>query len=175
MGAEKEECDKRVESVSKRLGINTILDKYPSECSGGQKQRVAACRALITNPKIIVADEPTGALDTKNSDELLSILRKLNEEDNITIVMVTHDPYIASFSSRVIMIRDGLLDTTIENKDHNQTRFYNSILKESARQTIFKDEEAALSIDDYEELLNENKRLKKRIIELEYKEKLNSI
>ena len=175
MGAEKEECDKRVESVSKRLGINTILDKYPSECSGGQKQRVAACRALITNPKIIVADEPTGALDTKNSDELLSILRKLNEEDNITIVMVTHDPYIASFSSRVIMIRDGLLDTTIENKDHNQTRFYNSILKESARQTIFKDEESALSIDDYEELLNENKRLKKRIIELEYKEKLNSI
>ena len=175
MGAEKEECDKRVESVSKRLGIDTILDKYPSECSGGQKQRVAACRALITNPKIIVADEPTGALDTKNSDELLSILRKLNEEDNITIVMVTHDPYIASFSSRVIMIRDGLLDTTIENKDHNQTRFYNSVLKESARQTIFKDEESALSIDDYEELLNENKRLKKKIIELEYKEKLNSI
>ena len=165
MGAEKKECDKRVESVSKRLGIDTILDKYPSECSGGQKQRVAACRALITDPKIIVADEPTGALDTKNSDELLSILRKLNEEDNITIVMVTHDPYIASFSSRVIMIRDGLLDTTIENKDHNQTRFYNSILKESARQTIFKDEE----------LLNENKRLKKKIIELEYKEKLNSI
>ena len=89
--------------------------------------------------------------------------------------MVTHDPYIASFSSRVIMIRDGLLDTTIENKDNNQTRFYNSILKESARQTIFKDEEAALSIDDYEELLNENKRLKRRIIELEYKENLNSI
>lgn len=175
MGAEKKECDKRVESVSKRLGIDTILDKYPSECSGGQKQRVAACRALITDPKIIVADEPTGALDTKNSDELLSILRKLNEEDNITIVMVTHDPYIASFSNRVIMIRDGLLDATIENKDNNQTRFYNSILKESARQTIFKDEEAALSIDDYEELLNENKRLKKRIIELEHKEKLNSI
>ena len=166
MGAEKEECDKRVESVSKRLGIDTILDKYPSECSGGQKQRVAACRALITNPKIIVADEPTGALDTKNSDELLSILKKLNEEDNITIVMVTHDPYIASFSSRVIMIRDGLLDTTIENNNNNQTRFYNS---------IFKDEESALSIDDYEELLNENKMLKKRIIELEYKEKLNSI
>ena len=89
--------------------------------------------------------------------------------------MVTHDPYIASFSNRVIMIRDGLLDATIENKDNNQTRFYNSILKESARQTIFKDEEAALSIDDYEELLNENKRLKKRIIELEHKEKLNSI
>ena len=109
---------------------------------------------MITDPKIIVADEPTGALDTKNSDELLSILRKLNEEDNITIVMVTHDPYIASFSNRVIMIRDGLLDATIENKDNNQTRFYNSILKESARQTIFKDEEAALSIVDYEELLN---------------------
>ena len=102
-------------------------------------------------------------------------LKEIKITDNITIVMVTHDPYIASFSSRVIMIRDGLLDTTIENKDHNQTRFYNSILKESARQTIFKDEESALSIDDYEELLNENKRLKKKIIELEYKEKLNSI
>lgn len=169
MGYGKEECDKRLEYVASKLEIKEILNKFPSECSGGQKQRAAASRALITNPKIIVADEPTGALDTKNSNELLSILTRLNKEDNITIVMVTHDSFIASYSKKVIMIRDGLLDVTLERKDKSQVSFYTSIIKEAAKETnsLFSDDESAMSSEDYEEILKENRVLKEKVEALE--------
>lgn len=141
-GLSKDESNKRVSFVAKRMDIESILDKYPAECSGGQRQRAATCRALASNPKIIVADEPTAALDTKNSIELLSMLKKLNEDDGITIVMVTHDPLIASYCGKVVMIRDGKLDSTLDNSEKNQIEFYNKILKETAKETesIFQNE-----------------------------------
>lgn len=175
IGESKDECNKRVEYVAKRLEIEGILDKYPSECSGGQRQRAAACRALITNPKIIVADEPTGALDTKNSNELLSILKKLNEEDNITIVMVTHDTLIASYCKTVVMIRDGLIDKILNRNNVSQGDFYNNILKETAKETNnilnrdSEEKEVALSSDYVDNLEDENERLRNRIKELEGK------
>ncbi|MDY3208199.1 ABC transporter ATP-binding protein, partial [Clostridium baratii] len=112
-GLEKEECDRRLSDVVRKMDIEEILDKYPSECSGGQKQRAAVCRALISNPQMIVADEPTGALDTKNSNELLRLLSKLNKEDNITILIVTHDAIIGSYCKELLMIRDGKIDATL--------------------------------------------------------------
>ena len=127
MGAEKKECDKRVESVSKRLGIDTILDKYPSECSGGQKQRGAAARSLITNPTVIFADEPTGALDSKSAYELLESLEKINRENNATIIMITHDPLTASYSNEVYMINDGNIKCKL-NKGNSRKEFYGKIM-----------------------------------------------
>ncbi|WP_368072582.1 ATP-binding cassette domain-containing protein [uncultured Clostridium sp.] len=96
------EINERVEKIAKRLAIESILDKFPSECSGGQRQRAASARALITEPKLIIADEPTGNLDSKNSHELLKILKELNEEEGITIIMVTHDSLIASYAKSLI-------------------------------------------------------------------------
>ena len=92
--------------IAERLGISSLLKKYPYEVSGGQKQRAAAARALITNPKLILADEPTGALDSKASDELLSLFSEINRTGQ-TIVMVTHSVKAASTAGRVLFIRDG--------------------------------------------------------------------
>lgn len=130
----KEEIDKRVLEVAKRLNVEDILDKYPAECSGGQRQRVAACRALAPAPKIIVADEPTGALDTENAHELLQILTELNEEDGITILLVTHDPMIASYAKRVMFIKDGEISQEINKGDLEMEDFYNNIVRISAGQ-----------------------------------------
>lgn len=159
-GLNKDESNKRVSTVAKRMDIEEILDKYPAECSGGQNQRAATCRALASNPKIIVADEPTAALDTKNSVELLSMLKKLNEDDGITIVMVTHDPLIASYCSKVVMIRDGKLDSTLNNSEKNQIEFYNKILRETAKETesIFENELGEKVVEnELEESINEPK------------------
>jgi len=104
------------------------LNKYPSECSGGQRQRAAICRALVTNPKIIVADEPTGNLDSKNSHELLSLFRDLNINDGVSILMVTHDSKIASYSSKLLYIKDGVIDETIERKDMSQKEYFYKIV-----------------------------------------------
>lgn len=100
------EMSKRLEPISKKLGIEKILKKYPYEVSGGQKQRCAVARALITNPKLILADEPTGALDSKSTDNLLNIFDNINEEGQ-TIIMVTHSIKSASHSKRVLFIKDG--------------------------------------------------------------------
>lgn len=113
--------------LAKFFGIEAHLKKYPYELSGGQKQRVAAARALITSPKIIFADEPTGALDSKSSSELLNCLKDMNEKFNVTVIMVTHDPFSASYSKKVIFIKDGKLNARIDSSG-NRKEFYNSIM-----------------------------------------------
>ena len=113
--------------LAKFFGIEAHLKKYPYELSGGQKQRVAAARALITSPKIIFADEPTGALDSKSSSELLNCLKDMNEKFNVTVIMVTHNPFSASYSKKVIFIKDGKLNARIDSSG-NRKEFYNSIM-----------------------------------------------
>lgn len=114
------------------MNIEDILGKYPYEVSGGQKQRAAAARAIITDPEIVFADEPTGALDSKSSTELLNNLSLLNKDNGATIVMVTHDAFAASYCERIIFIKDGILDTEIE-KTGSRKDFYNKILSTLAK------------------------------------------
>lgn len=120
--------EKKVKEISAILNIEGILGKYPYEVSGGQKQRAAAARAIITEPEIVFADEPTGALDSKSSTELLNNLSSLNKNNGATIVMVTHDAYAASYCDRIIFIKDGVLHTELE-KTKSRRDFYNEILK----------------------------------------------
>ena len=119
----------RLQEITTKLGINEILNKHPYEVSGGQKQRAAAARAIISNPTLILADEPTGALDSKSSKELLSALQYLNEKNNATILMVTHDSFAASFCKRVIFIKDGKLFNEIYKGDTLRKEFYQKLLK----------------------------------------------
>ncbi len=119
--------EEKLKKISGILNIKDILGKYPYEVSGGQKQRAAAARAIITDPEIVFADEPTGALDSKSSTELLNNLSLLNKDNEATIVMVTHDAFAASYCDRIIFIKDGILDTEIE-KTGSRKDFYNEIL-----------------------------------------------
>ena len=129
-----QEIDEKVNRIIKVLDIEGILNKYPYECSGGQNQRVACARALVTEPEIIMADEPTGNLDTKNSHELLKIFQKLNEE-GITIVMVTHDNMIASYSKKLLFIRDGRIDDLLERKELSQKEYFYKIVDITSRES----------------------------------------
>lgn len=117
----------RVNKISEILDIKNIINKYPYEVSGGQKQRAAAARAIITDPEIIFADEPTGALDSKSSKDLLDKLALLNTENQVTIIMVTHDAFAASYCSRILFIKDGIIDTEIK-KTGTRKEFYDEIL-----------------------------------------------
>lgn len=119
--------EKKLNEISEILNIKKILGKYPYEVSGGQKQKAAAARAIIANPEIIFADEPTGALDSKSSTELLDNLSLLNKENEATIIMVTHDAFAASYCDRILFIKDGILDTEIK-KSVSRKDFYNEIL-----------------------------------------------
>ena len=101
------EIDKRVKEIANKLDISNILSKYPYQLSGGQKQRVASARAIITNPQLVLADEPTGALDSKSAKQLLETFTTLNEKLGATILMVTHDAFTASYADRIIFIKDG--------------------------------------------------------------------
>ena len=123
------EIDSRIQEVSKRLGIEEVLNKYSYQMSGGQKQRVAAARALITNPKLILADEPTGALDSKSSRYLLESMKEMNEGLAATILMVTHDAFTASYASRVIFIKDGKIFNEIRRGDDTRKQFFNRIIE----------------------------------------------
>ena len=107
----KNEIDGKVNSVAKELGIEEILTKYPYEVSGGQKQRTACARALITNPKLILADEPTGALDSRSAQMLIEMISSLNKDFKATILMVTHDSFTASYCDRILFIKDGKIFT----------------------------------------------------------------
>lgn len=131
----KNEIDKKVKALAEELQITNLLNKYPNECSGGQRQRGAICRALINDPQIIVADEPTGNLDSVNSSELLKLLQELNEKNGVTIVMVTHDPLIASFSSRLIYIKDGNIETVLEKGDLNQDGYFQKIVELNSKES----------------------------------------
>lgn len=123
------EIDSRIQEVAKRLGIEEVLNKYSYQMSGGQKQRVAAARALITNPKLILADEPTGALDSKSSRYLLGSMKEMNEGLAATILMVTHDAFTASYASRVIFIKDGKIFNEIRRGDDTRKQFFNRIIE----------------------------------------------
>ena len=121
----------RLELLSQYLDISELLDKFPSQLSGGQRQRVAAARALILDPKIVFADEPTGALDSKNATILMQKLSEMNQVEETTILMVTHDSVAASFCNRILFIQDGKLFHEIR-RDHpreSQEDFYHRILK----------------------------------------------
>ena len=123
------EIDKRVREVAKQLDITDILTKYPYQMSGGQKQRVASARAVITKPRLVLADEPTGALDSKSARMLLQSLEYLNNDLKTTILMVTHDAFSASYAKRIIFIKDGKIFTELR-KENGETRkaFFNRII-----------------------------------------------
>lgn len=131
----KDEIEKRISKLAEELQITDLLNKYPNECSGGQRQRGAICRALINDPQIIVADEPTGNLDSVNSSELLKLLQDLNQKNGVTIVMVTHDPLIASFSSRLIYIKDGNIETVLDKGDMNQDEYFQKIVELNSKES----------------------------------------
>ncbi|PIC76786.1 bacitracin ABC transporter ATP-binding protein [Sporosarcina sp. P19] len=116
-------------AVAEELGISEIATKYPNEISGGQKQRTSAARAFIHDPSIIFADEPTGALDSRAASDLLNKLSDLNMKRNASIVMVTHDPLAASFSERVVFIKDGQIYTQLNKGDQTRNEFFNDIIK----------------------------------------------
>jgi putative ABC transport system ATP-binding protein len=132
---EKSEIKKKTEDISKKLDIFETLDKFPAECSGGQRQRAASARALITAPKIIVADEPTGNLDTTNSHQLLKIFQKRNEDDGIAILMVTHDSMIASYAKKLVFLRDGKIDEVLERGNLTQREFFYKIIDITSKET----------------------------------------
>ena len=121
-----DEMEKRLMPLAEKLGISEILDKYPYEISGGQKQRTAAARALITNPRILLADEPTGALDSRAADGLLKILGRINSEGQ-TILMVTHSVKAASHAGRVLFIKDGEVFHQIYRGGKNSEELYQNI------------------------------------------------
>lgn len=123
------EISTRVQDVAARLSISQVLDKYPYQMSGGQQQRVAAARALVTDPTMIMADEPTGALDSKSARLLLESLEALNRRLRATVLMVTHDSFAASHTSRVLFIRDGKIFTELRRGDTDRREFFDRIME----------------------------------------------
>ena len=122
------EQKKKIDDIASKLGITKILDKYPYQMSGGEKQRIASARAIITNPSIILADEPTGALDSKSSKQLLNSFEYLNKDLNSTILMVTHDAFTASYATRVIFIKDGKIFNELQKGDKSRREFFDDII-----------------------------------------------
>ncbi|MEJ6949645.1 ABC transporter ATP-binding protein [Natronospora cellulosivora (SeqCode)] len=122
------EVSQRVKKIASDLGISQILSKFPYQVSGGQKQRCACARALINNPKLILADEPTGALDSKSSQILLETLNIMNEKLKATILMVTHDAFSASYCSRILFLKDGNIFKELHSGKKDRRQFYNEIL-----------------------------------------------
>jgi len=126
-GIKLDEIENRIKHISEVLGINEILNKYPYEVSGGQKQKCAAARAVINNPRLILADEPVGSLDSKSSKDLLECLARLNEINKSTILMVTHDAFAASYCKRIVFIKDGMLFSEIARAD-GRKEFFSQII-----------------------------------------------
>ena len=122
------QIDERIKKVAKELDIVNILEKYPYQMSGGQKQRIASARAIITNPKLVLADEPTGALDSKSARMLLEQFKYLNKDIGATILMVTHDAFTASYATRVIFIKDGKIFNEIHKGTDGRREFLDKII-----------------------------------------------
>lgn len=126
---ETSEIDKLIKKVAEKLEILDVLNKYPFQMSGGQKQRVASARALVTEPSLILADEPTGALDSKSSRLLLDSFEKLNKEFQATILMVTHDAFTASYAHRILFIKDGRIFNELIRGNDTRKDFFNKIIE----------------------------------------------
>lgn len=123
------EIDGLIKKVAEKLEIADVLNKYPFQMSGGQKQRVASARALVTEPSLILADEPTGALDSKSSRLLLDSFEKLNREFQATILMVTHDAFTASYAHRILFIKDGRIFNELIRGNDTRKEFFNKIIE----------------------------------------------
>lgn len=134
-GVPEPESEKRMEKLASYLEVEDALHKFPAQMSGGQRQRIAAARALILNPSIVLADEPTGALDSKNAKALMEKLSGLNQNKNSTILMVTHDSGAASYCKRILFIQDGIIFHELRRDipDESQQAFYTRILKVMAQ------------------------------------------
>ena len=127
-GEKSKNIEKKVLNIAKKLNIVDVLKKYPYQMSGGQKQRVASARAMITDPMLVLADEPTGALDSKSARMLLENFEYLNQDLKATILMVTHDAFTASYASRVIFIKDGKLFHELRRGDDSRKEFFDKII-----------------------------------------------
>ena len=123
------EIDLKVKEIAEKLDITDILKKYPYQISGGQKQRIASARAIITNPKLVLADEPTGALDSKSARKLLENFEYLNKKLNATILMVTHDAFTASYADRILFIKDGKVFNEIIKGNSSRKDFFEKIIE----------------------------------------------
>ena len=128
-GVKPREIDTKIKNIAKSLGILEVLNKYPYQMSGGQKQRVASARAIVTNPSLILADEPTGALDSKSSRLLLDSFEKLNKDLEATILMVTHDAFTASYAHRILFIKDGKVFNELVRGNDSRREFFNRIIE----------------------------------------------
>lgn len=124
-----DEIQRRVNEISEKLGIKNILEKYPYQVSGGQKQRIASARAIITKPKLVLADEPTGALDSKSARQLLENFEYLNKELGATLLMVTHDAFTASYANRILFIKDGKIFNEIIKGNSTRKEFFEKIIE----------------------------------------------
>lgn len=122
------DVEPRVLALARKLNISDILGKYPYQVSGGQKQRCACARAIVNNPKLLMADEPTGALDSHSSQMLLSTIQSINEQLGATIIMVTHDAFTASYASRILFLQDGEIFTEMHKGNDSRSTFFNKIL-----------------------------------------------
>lgn len=123
------QIDERIKKVAKELDIVNILEKYPYQMSGGQKQRIASARAIITNPKLVLADEPTGALDSKSARMLLEQFKYLNKDIGATILMVTHDAFTASYANRILFIKDGKIFNELVKGNDTRKQFFEKIIE----------------------------------------------
>ena len=123
-----EQIEKKVKEMAESLNNTDILNKYPYQVSGGQKQRCACARAIINKPKLILADEPTGALDSHSSQMLLSTMQSINEQLGATILMVTHDAFSASYANRILFLRDGVIFTEILKGNNSRRAFFEKVL-----------------------------------------------
>ena len=127
-GKKPEEIKKRVREISEKLNVAEILKKYPYEMSGGQRQRIACARAMVTEPSLILADEPTGALDSQSAGMFLGSLQYMNEAMQATILMVTHDAFSASYAKRVLFMKDGKLFHELRKGNNDRKEFFNEII-----------------------------------------------
>ena len=128
-GTRASEIVARTREVAQRLGVTEVLDKYPAQMSGGQRQRVAAARAIVGEPKLILADEPTGALDSRNSAVMMETLADMNRSMGATILMVTHDPFAASHAGRILFVKDGALFSELRRGSDDNKALYTRILE----------------------------------------------